>query len=131
VKSPAALVAVVLLIAAGTAGCRAPLQFGTLQVGRSVNGDHTVAVHTTRFKPDETIYASVLTDQTGASTITARWSYAGKIVSETEKKVSYQGAGVTEFEFQSADGFFEGDYKVEILFDGQPVASRDFRVQRQ
>jgi hypothetical protein len=130
VKSQAALFALVLLIAAGAAACRPALHVSTLQVGRSVNADHTVAIHTTRFKPDETIYASVLTDQTGASTIMARWSYAGKVVSETQKKVTYKGPGATEFEFQSADGFFEGDYKVEIFVDGQSVASRDFKVQR-
>ena len=102
-----------------------------LQLGRSINGDHTVGIHTTRFKPDDSIYASVLTEQTGSSTILARWSYAGKVVTETEKKVSYKGPGATEFHFESADGFLEGDYKVEIFIDGQPVASRDFRVQRQ
>ena len=130
-KSQAAFAVVALLIAAGAAGCREPLHFSTLQVGRSVNGDHTVAIHTTRFKPTDTIYASVLTDRTGASTIVARWSYGGKVITETQKKVSYKGPGATEFQFESADGFFEGDYKVEILVDGQSVASRDFRVQRQ
>jgi hypothetical protein len=130
VKSPAALVLAVTLIAAGAAGCREPLHLATLQLGRTINGDHTVGIHTTRFKPDENIYAAVLTDNTGSSTIVARWSYAGKVVSEMQKKVSYKGPGATEFHFESADGFYDGDYKVEILIDGQPVASRDFRVER-
>jgi hypothetical protein len=101
-----------------------------LQVGRSLNGDNTVATHTTRFKPDDTVYAAVLTDRTGSSTIVARWSYLGHVVSETQKRVSYKGDGATEFHFQSAGGFPPGDYKVEILVDGQPVASRDFRVEQ-
>lgn len=112
------------------AGCRQPLHFTTLQVGRSLNSDHTVATHTTRFKPDESVYASVLTDQTGASTIVARWSYAGRVVSETERSVSYKGDGATDFHFQSAEGFPPGDYKVEIIMDGESVASREFRIER-
>ena len=113
----------------GAAGCRPPLHVSTLQVGRSLNGDRTVAIHTTRFKPDDTIYASVLTDRTGSSTILARWSYAGRVVTETQKAVSYKGQAATEFHFESAGGFPEGDYRVDIFVDGQPVASRDFRVQ--
>ena len=116
------------VILIGVVGCRPALQVSTLQVGRALNVDNTIAVHTTRFKPDNTIYASVLTDRTGASTILARWSYAGRVVTETQKQVSYKGQAATEFRFESASGFPQGDYKVEIFIDGQPVASRDFRV---
>ena len=95
-----------------------------------MNADRTIATHTTRFKPDDTIYASVLTDRTGSSTILARWSYAGRVVIEMQKQVSYKGQAATEFHFESAGGFPEGDYKVDIFVDGQPVASRVFRVQQ-
>jgi len=124
-----AIAAIVTVLLMSTVGCRPALHVSTLQVGRSLNADRTVAIHTTRFKPDDTIYASVLTDRTGSSTILARWSYAGRVVVETQKQVSYKGAAATEFHFESAGGFPEGDYKVDILVDGQPVASRDFRVQ--
>jgi hypothetical protein len=43
--------------------------------------------------------------------------------------VSDRGAGATAFEFKSASGFPVGGYKVEILVDGEPVVSRDFRVE--
>ena len=131
VRSPTAVAAVIALIVAGAAAsCRPALHVSTLQLGRSLNVDHTVATHTTRFKSDDDIYASVVTDRTGSSTILARWSYAGHVVSETEKRVSLKGEGATEFRFQSGDGFPQGDYKVEIFVDGQPVAARDFRVER-
>jgi hypothetical protein len=120
--------AVITLIVAGATGCRPALHVSILQVGRSLNSDNSVATHTTLFKADDTIYASVLTDRTGSSTILARWSYAGHAVSETQKRVSYKGDAATEFHFQSVDGFPAGNYKVEIFVDGQPVASRDFRV---
>jgi len=121
----ATLICLVALIG----GCSKSLHVGTLQLGSRLNGDNTVATHTTRFKPDDRIYAAVLTDNTGSSAIAARWTYNGQMVSEEERRVSYKGAGATAFEFKSASGFPIGDYKVEILVDGNPVASRDFRVE--
>jgi hypothetical protein len=119
-----------LLILVTTFGaCSKPLHVATLQLGNRLNGDSTVATHTTRFKPDDKIYAAALTDNTGSSRIGARWTYNGQMVSEEERRVSYKGAGATAFEFKSASAFPVGDYKVEIFVDGQPVASRDFRVE--
>lgn len=116
-------------IALALAACRPPLHVGTLQLGSKLNGDNTIATHTTRFKPDDHIYAAVLTDATGSSAIHTQWFYNGQKVSEEERKVSYKGAGATAFEFKSASGFPVGDYRVEILVDGQSAVSRDFRVE--
>src|ERR1044071_9230089 len=121
--------AAVLVVLVTIAACRPPLHVSTLQLGSMLNGDNTIGKNTTRFKPDDKIYAAVLTDQTGSSTITAHWIYNGQMVSEEEKKESYKGAGATAFEFKSATAFPVGDYKVEILVDGHPAASRDFRVE--
>jgi hypothetical protein len=123
------ITAVVLILAITLGACSKPLHVATLQLGNRLNGDSTVATHTTRFKPDDRIYAAVLTDDTGSSRIGARWTYNGQMVSEEERRVSYRGAGATAFEFKSASGFPVGDYKVEIIVDGQPVVSRDFRVE--
>jgi len=119
----------VALLAVLVAGCSQPLHVSTLQLGNKLNGDNTVGTHTTRFKPDDKIYAAVLTEATGSSTIAARWTYNGQMVSEEKRKVSYKGAGATAFEFKSASAFPVGDYKVEVLVDGQSVASREFRVE--
>jgi hypothetical protein len=119
----------VLILAITLGACSKPLHVATLQLGNRLNGDSTVASHTTRFKPDDRIYAAVLTDDTGSSRISARWTYNGQMVNEEERTVSYRGAGATAFEFKSASGFPVGAYKVEILVDGQSVASRDFRVE--
>jgi hypothetical protein len=123
------IAAILLILPTVLGGCGKPLHVATLQLGSRLNGDNTVATHTTRFKPDDRIYAAVLTDDTGSSTIGARWTYNGQMVSQEDRKVSYKGAGATSFEFKSASGFPIGDYKVDILVDGQPVASRDFRVE--
>jgi hypothetical protein len=128
VRRPIRAIAV-LILAITLGACSKPLHVATLQLGNRLNGDNTVANHTTRFKPDDRIYAAVLTEATGSSTIAARWTYNGQMVSGEERRVSFKGAGATAFEFKSASGFPVGDYKVEILVDGQPAASRDFRVE--
>ena len=109
---------------------RDPLRVTTIQVGRSLNGDGSIAAHTTRFKPNDTMYASALTDARGAGTIVARWTLGGRVLSESKKDVSYDGPAATEFRFQAADGFPPGEYSVEILVDGQSVGTRQVRVER-
>jgi hypothetical protein len=108
---------------------REPLTVSTIQIGRSLNSDNSVAAHTTRFKSNETIYASVITDARGAGTLSARWMFGGRVVSEQSKDVSYNDQAATEFHFSAADGFPPGDYSVDILLDGQPVGTRTMRVE--
>jgi hypothetical protein len=72
----------------------------------------------------------VLTDNAGSGTVSARWTYAGRVVSEPSKEVSYRGAAATEFHIQNSGGFPAGDYRVEIVLDGKPIATREFRVEK-
>jgi hypothetical protein len=122
----------VFILVCTLAACRSndPLRVNTIQLGRGLNPDNTVSGHTTRFKPTDTIYVSVLTDNPGSGTVTARWTFAGRVVSEPQKKVSYRGAAATEFHIQNSGGFPPGDYQVEILLDGKPIATRAFRVDK-
>lgn len=120
----------VCLVAAPACRGNDPLQVTTIQLGRSLNPDKTVATHTTRFKPGDTIYASVLTDGSGSGTIGAKWWYAGRLVSEPTQRVSYKGAAATEFHIQTSSRLPPGDYKVEILLDGQSIGTREFRVEK-
>jgi len=119
-----------VVLAASACGSNDPLQVTTIQLGKSLNPDRTVATHTTRFKPGDTVYASVLTDGSGAATLGAKWWYAGRLVSEPTQHVSYKGAAATEFHMQTSGGLPVGDYKVEILLDGQSIGSREFRVEK-
>jgi hypothetical protein len=120
------------LIAVGlvAAGCRpsGPLRVTTIQTGKSLNSDKSVGNHTTQFKPDDTMFASVLTDGPGSGTIGVRWKYSGRLVSEETKSVSYRDHAATEFHIQNSSGFPPGDYSVEILVDGQSFATRALRV---
>lgn len=131
-RRPTLSLALIALTVVAATACRpsGPLKVTGLQLGRSRNADHSVGGHTTQFRPDQTIYAAVATDGPGKGTIVARWIYAGRLVSEEQRNVSYTREAYTEFHIQNSGGFPPGDYRVEILLDGTEVASRDFRVQK-
>jgi hypothetical protein len=121
---------IVLVLSLGASACApaAPLELETIQVGRSINPDGSVAVHTTTFKPNETIYVAVLTKAAGSGVIKVRWTYQGGLVAEPEQKVSYREPRATEFHLTNSSGFPPGDYKVEGFIDGKPVGERTFKV---
>ena len=106
-----------LLVAAtlATACTQEPLKFNTIQLGRGLNADKTVSGFTTRFKPSDTIYAAVLTEGAGAGKVKARWLYAGRVVSEPQRDVTYQGPASTEFHIQNTSGFPPGEYTVNCF----------------
>lgn len=118
-----------LLLLASVAGCGSNLSVSTIQVGRSLNADNTVANHTTAFEPGDTVYVSVLTIGTGSGIVGVRWTYAGRVVGEPTKEV--RGEAATEFHLQNAGGFPPGDYTVEAFLDGQPAGTRLFRVDEK
>jgi hypothetical protein len=127
----ATLIALLFLAGGISAACgpTEPLQIATLQLGKSLNPDNSVGTHTTRFKPDETVYVSLLSDKPGYGTITVRWLLNGQLVSEAKRDVSYTREAATEFHLQNSGGFPEGSYRVEILINGQPAGNREFRVE--
>jgi len=114
------------------AGCRpsAPLQVSTIQLGRALSSDNRIGSHTTVFRPDDTIFVSVLTDATGSGTIGVRWMYGDRLISEPSREVSYKGAAATEFHIQNSGGFPPGRYSVEAFLDGRSVGRRTFTVER-
>jgi hypothetical protein len=113
----------------GAAACsQRPLEIGTIQLGRSLNEDSTVASFTTVFKPSDTIYVSVKTTDMGSGTIAVKWFYNGHSVGERSKTVSFKIASATEFHMQSATGFPPGSYSVEVTVDGKPAGQRSFTV---
>jgi hypothetical protein len=124
-----AAVAVVALTVAAC-GPSEPLKVGTLQLGRSLNPDSSISAHTTRFKPDDTVYVSILSDEPGYGTVTVRWLLYGQLVSEATREVSYTRAAATEFHLQNSGGFPPGTYRVDVLINGELVGSREFRVER-
>jgi hypothetical protein len=112
----------------GACGPSGTLTVKTVQLGRSLNSDKSVGSHATRFKPDETVYASVLTDSPGSGTLSAKWTFRGATIREEQKKVSYREPAATEFHINYAGGFPPGDYRVDLELDGKPVGNREFVV---
>ena len=106
-----------------------PLEVETIQLGRSLNPDNSVGSHTTRFKPDDTIYVSLISEEPGEGVVAVRWIFGGQVVSEAKKEVSYMQPSATEFHLQNSGGFPAGEYRVDILVNGQPAGSREFRVE--
>jgi hypothetical protein len=111
-----------------TIACGGSLAATNIQLGRSLNSDNTVGNHTTSFKSTDTIYAAVQTGASGSGVVSARWTYAGRVISEPQKKVSYRGEASTEFHLQNSGGFPAGDYEVELFIDGMSVGARKFRI---
>ena len=126
-KLLAAIVAVSALAACRPSG---PLQVATIQTGKSRNSDNSVGNHTTRFKPNDTMFVAVLTKGPGAGKIGVRWTYAGRLVSEESRRVSHRDGGATEFHIQNSGGVPAGDYAVEVFIDDKPVATRPLKVEK-
>ena len=116
-----------LLVFAALAGCGSDVSVSSIQLGRSINADETVANHTTVFEPHQTIYVSVGTTGVGSAELGVRWIYAGRVMGEPKKPV--KGARATEFHMQSAGGFPLGDYSVEVFLNGQAVGNKTFKVE--
>lgn len=124
------LVTAVLLGAMVGSACRpsGPLRPVAVQMGRSLNSDHSVGNHTTSFKPGDTMNLAVLTSGPGSGVITVRWLYAGRLVTEQTREVSYRDDAATDFHIQNSGGFPVGAYAVEVIVDGEPYVTRPLRV---
>jgi hypothetical protein len=117
--------------AAVACGPSGPLKVVTVQIGRTLNSDDSVGNIATTFKPNEAVYAAVLTDAAGTGTVGVRWLYNGQPVSEETKDVRMMREGATSFRLQPpSTGFPPGDYRVEFQVDGQPAGFREFRVEK-
>jgi hypothetical protein len=123
----------VMVLLAGLAGCGSgePLRVTSIQLGKSLNADSTVAAFTTSFAPHDTVYVSVVTAGSGSATLGVRWTFSGHVVDEPKKKVSYQDVAATEFHLQTAAALPPGDYSVEVLIDGQSAGTRPFKVEKK
>jgi hypothetical protein len=119
-------VAILMLVGCGPTG---PLTVETIQLGRSLNPDNSVAEHTTTFRRNDTVYVAVLTPEPGRGTIGVKWSYGGQVIDQPEKEVSYRDAAATSFNLVNSGGFPPGNYTVEVFVDGQSAGTRNFNVQ--
>ena len=109
----------------------APLRVSAIDLGKSVDADKKVTQPTSTFAPSDTIYASVATAGSSASTtLVARWTYQdGQLVNEETQTIAPTGPAVTEFHLSKPDGFPAGSYQVEVIANGASAGKRAFQVQ--
>ncbi|NUS38595.1 MAG: hypothetical protein HOQ02_06180 [Lysobacter sp.] len=100
-----------------------------VDLGSAVGGDNKVTKPSTSFAKTDTIHASVATNGSKASTVTARWTFQDGQVVHSEDKSIAAGAQVTDFSISKPDGWPAGDYKLEVLVDGNVAQTKDFKVK--
>src|SRR5690606_26952364 len=113
----------------------APVTVTSVDLGSEVDANNRVTSPKSTFSPTDTIHASVSTTSADPSTpqtgtLTARWTYeGGQLVDETSRDYNFTGTGQTAFQVSKPDGWPTGNYRVEILYDGEVVQTRDFEVR--
>jgi hypothetical protein len=118
-----------VVVSLATMACSGNITASSIQVGKTLNSDNSVGTLTTTFKPNDTIYAAILTEGSGRASASATFSYGGRVISEPEKRISMKGSGATEFHIDYSGGFPPGDYDIELFLNGQSVGTRRVRVE--
>lgn len=116
--------------ATGEVAAEREVRVADVELGRAIGSDNRISDRTDDFRPNDTIYASVITEGTAANqTLTARWTFEDdQVVDESTRTISATGQDVTEFHISRPGGFPTGRYKVQVLLNGREVESKDFRV---
>jgi len=117
--------------ATGT-GTGVGVRVSQIDMGRSLTADKTINDNTDSFKPNDTIYASIVTEGTAATaTLKALWTYQdGQVVNESTQTIAPTGTARTEFHISKPDGWPTGKYKLEVFLNGSSAATRDVRVDQ-
>lgn len=105
-----------------------------IDLGTSVGNDNEVTDKTDSFQPNQTVYASVVTNGNGSgSTTEIKTRFLdpnGQVVDESTRTIAPgSGQTVTEFHVSKPDGFAAGKYKVEVFLNGAPAKTKDFEVK--
>lgn len=110
----------------------AAMQVADVDLGRTLGADKQVTDKTDRFKPSDTIYASVHTTGNGNGQLTARWTYQdGQVVDERSESITpTTGEARTEFHIAKPSGWPVGKYTLHVLLDGKEVQTKDFEVAK-
>src|SRR3982751_5223818 len=91
------LPAIILLSCLAACGSRQSLIVTTIQLGRALNSDNTVAGFTTVFAPTDSVYLSVLTNGAGSGTFSVRWMYGEGVFERPRKQGASKMARETNF----------------------------------
>jgi hypothetical protein len=126
-----------------TAGCRgdspnetttgttgAGVKVTDVTLGRAIGGDRAITDKTETFRPNDTIYASVATEGSAASTtIRARWTFEdGQVVDESTRTIAPNSREHTEFHISKPNGWPAGKYQLQVFVDDRAVETKTFQV---
>lgn len=113
-----------------TASTATAVRVTDVELGRAIGADNRISDRTDDFRPNDTIYASIVTEGTGANTtLTVRWTFAdGQLVDESTRTINATGRDVTEFHISRPSGWPAGQYRLQVMLNGQEVESEEFRV---
>jgi hypothetical protein len=102
-----------------------------VSLGRSIGGDKAITDGTDKFRPNDTIYASVATDGAASTaTVRARWTFEdGQTVDDSSRTIAPGGRERTEFHIAKPNGWPAGKYKLEVFLNGQSADTKSFEVQ--
>ena len=108
----------------------AALAVGNVTLGNAIGADKKVAAPAESFKPNDTIYASILTEGAASNVaLGVRWSYEdGQVVNESKQTIAPTGPAATEFHISKPDGLPAGKYKIEVSANDQPATTKQFTV---
>jgi hypothetical protein len=109
----------------------AGIQVSDIEIGRGIGADKRVTDATSSFKPDDTIYAAVVTNGTSPAEIKARWTYQdGQVVDESVQHISPNGTESSEFHISKPNGWPAGKYTLEVFLNGASAGTKQFEVVR-
>ncbi|MDR2011826.1 MAG: hypothetical protein LBQ20_01995 [Rhodanobacter sp.] len=117
--------------AATSAASATSLKVTSVDLGKAVDPGQKISEPATTFSTQDVIYASVSTAGSAPDAVlTAKWTYKdGQLVNQTSQAIAPDEDAVTSFHISKPDGWPTGSYKVEILLNGQSVATKEFSVQ--
>jgi hypothetical protein len=115
----------------GTTGTSA-VRVTDVSLGRAIGSDKAVTDSTDKFRPNDTIYASVATDGTAQSaTLRAKWTFEdGQTVNDSSRTIAPSGRERTEFHIAKPDGWPAGKYTLEVFLNNEAKEKKTFEVQR-
>ena len=101
-----------------------------IDLGNAIGTDKKVAAPSVTFKPNDTIYASILSEGAAPSaSLAVRWTFEdGQVVSEATQTLAPTGPAATEFHISKPDGWPAGKYKIEVSANGGPAGAQQFTV---
>jgi hypothetical protein len=110
----------------------APLRFRSLEIGKSLTAEKTIAAPTLVFGPRDTVYLSVATEGVSQGNRGgARFIYqTGQRVFESTQPVMAIGPTRTEFHIWRDAGWPLGRYRVDVFIDSVPAGGQEYVVEK-